>query len=191
MKITPRTAREYANAMAALLPPGNAWRWPENGLVGDKMLLATAQELTRVDEAAQGRLDYAIDLHRPASSSWTLEDYHRVAQIALGGLTETMPRQPMVIGSTIGNRLWSENAPNEDFPVALLRIDHLIGPARIGGSIGMQLWGARGRYIMRVRYYSSVVDPIPILNTLKAFKQAHVVLWFEDVTGAGGIYVSY
>jgi hypothetical protein len=37
-----------------------------------------------------------------------------------------------------------------------------------------------------VRYYRSVVDPKVLWDALVAFRQAHVFLWFEDITGDGG-----
>lgn len=189
MILPTHTLRQFAEAIKSMLPPGAAWRWNIGGL-GDKIMLAAAAELVRVEQALQPVLDNAIETHRPAQASWHIDEYRRVANEALNGLTETMPRRPAGIGSHIGNRLWSASAPSETFPVALLQVDHLVGPAKIGSHIGDQLWGERSRYILRVRYYKSVVDPKPIWDVLKAFKQAHVFLWFEDITGVAG-EVSY
>ena len=131
-------------------------------------------------------IDFATVAHQPAQANWHIDEYRRVANAALNGLTETMPRKAAIIGSKIGNRLWSINAPTINFAVALLKIDHLVGPARIGSKIGAALWATRSRHILRVRYYRSVVNPQLIFNALDAFKQAHVFLWFEDITGVGG-----
>ncbi|WP_435626992.1 hypothetical protein [Candidatus Ferrigenium straubiae] len=69
-----------------------------------------------------------------------------------------------------------------------MQVDHLLGPFRAGSKAGQQLWGTRSRYVLRVRYYRSVVNPRPLWDALNAFKQAHVRLWFEDITGTGGSY---
>jgi hypothetical protein len=67
-----------------------------------------------------------------------------------------------------------------------VQVDHLVGPFRVGSHAGERLWGHRSRYVLRVRYYRSVVDPKVLWDALMAFKQAHVFLWFEDITGVGG-----
>lgn len=191
MKVTPHSPREFADALKALLPPGAAWEWPEGG-AGDALLLGTAEELARVESDAQDVLDAAIEAHRPKASSWHISAYQRVAEEALNGLVETMPRRPFAIGSKVGQRLWSHAAPELTFPIDLVRVEHLLGPARVGNGhgsrIGDRLWGTRGRYVLRVRYYRSVVDPKVLWDALAAFKQAHVFLWFEDVSGVGGSY---
>lgn len=180
------SANDYQGALHNLLPPGAAWDWPVGGL-GDAMLLATSQELARVDAAIPGVLDAAIETHRPAVSRWHIEDYRRVGSAAIDGVSEAMPRQPFTVGAHVGERLWSAAAPLLTFPIPLLRIDHLVGPLRVGSKAGDCLWGSRSRYILRVRYYRSVVNPKVVWDALKAFKQAHVYLWFEDITGVGGI----
>jgi len=185
MKVTAHTAREFADAIKALLPPGAAWDWPEGGL-GDNMLLGTAAELARVDAEVQGILDNAIELHRPKVGSWHISEYRKVALAALGGLTETMPRKTFAVGSHVGDRCWSNAAPSITFPVDLVRIDHLVGPLRVGSRVGGRCWSTRGRYVMQVRYYRSVVNPKVLWDALMAFKQSHVYLWFEDITGVGG-----
>ena len=187
-KIAFRTydAREYADAMHALLPPGQAWYW-EKGRFGDELLLGVAQELARIDAAKNDILNEAIELHQPHYMSWRLKDYQQVANDVLSNVTEIFPRKTATIGSHIGDRLWSINAPNETFPVPLVTVKHLEGPARIGSRIGNRLWGHYGRYILVVRYYKSVVDAVLIWNALMDFKQSHVFLWFEDITSVGGI----
>lgn len=185
MRLNRYTARQFADAHEALRPPGAAWRWPLGGF-GDTLMLAQSQEFARLDTEIQALIDYAATMHKPATMSWHIDEYRRVANESLNGLTETMPRKAAAIGSHIGDRLWGHNAPNEDFPVALLQVDHLVGPARIGSKIGAALWAHRARYVLRVRYYRSVVNPQIVWNALLAFKQAHVFLWFEDITGAGG-----
>lgn len=194
MMIRPHSTREYADAIKHLLPPGAAWEWPAGG-VGDALIVGTAVELTRVDTATLGVLDNAIDTHRPKTSSWHISEYRRIANEALGGLVETLPRRPFAVGSKVGDRLWSHAAPEHDFPVALVQVDHLLGPARVGNGhgsrIGDRLWGSRGRYVLRVRYYRSVVNPAALWDALSEFQQSHVFLWFEDITGVGGNYAPY
>jgi len=187
MKIAAHGSAEYAAAIRDLLPPGNAWQWPA-GSFGERMLLGCAAELSRLEADAQAVLDRAIEVHRPKSASWHISEYRRVAEEALGGLTETLPRRTAAIGGRVGDRLWSHAAPGSIFPVSLVRVDHLLGPARVGSRVGDRLWGKCGRYILRVCYYRSVVDPAPLWAALAEFKQSHVFLWFEDITGAGGNY---
>ena len=191
MKVAPHTAREFADILKALLPPGAAWEWPEGGL-GDRILLGTSEELARIDAAVQQVLDNAIETHRPKSSSWHISEYRRVAKEALSDLAETMPRRPFAVGSKVGQRLWSQAAPEQTFPIDLVRVDHLLGPARVGNGhgsrIGDRLWSSRGRYVLRVRYYRSVVNPAVLWEVLSTFQQAHVFLWFEDISGVGGSY---
>lgn len=184
MKLPVHTATDYADAQRALLPPGAAFDWPQGGF-GDKLLKGMGEELARLGTGAQQVLDTAIEQHRPKYSNWHISEYRRIAQEAIAGVVEA-PRKKACIGSKIGNRLWSAAVPA--FPVDLLRVDHLVGPARVGSHIGDRAWSTRGRYVLRVRYYSSVVNPKLVLDALWAFKQAHVYLWFEDITGAGGSY---
>lgn len=184
MKLKQYLAADFALAIKRLLPSGNAWDWPVDGF-GYALLLASSQELARINANIQMVLDKAIETHHPKGLSWTLEDYRQVANDALTGVAEVMPRKPFAVGSHIGQRLWSQNAAFENFPISLVKIDHLVGPARIGSRVGDALWGHRSRYILRVRYYRSVVDPKVLWDALMAFKQAHVYLWFEDITGVG------
>lgn len=74
MKIKKYLARDYANAMKGLLPPGLAWQWPVGGL-GDALFLALAQELARLHTFFQGVLDNAINTHKPAYRSWHIDEY--------------------------------------------------------------------------------------------------------------------
>lgn len=186
MKIKLYTAADYANALRALLPEGVAFKWPQGGF-GDALLKGMGAEFARIGAGAQQVLDIAIERHRPKYNNWNISEYRRIANEAIAGVAETMPRQPMRIGSKIGDRLWS-SAATRNFPVDLLRVEHLLGPYRIGSKIGSQLWSKDGRYVIRVRYYHGVVDPKPVWDALSAFKQDHVFLWFEDITGAGGNY---
>ncbi len=185
MQLVSHTATDYAGAQRGLLPPGAAWDWPQGGF-GDALLTGMGAELARIGEGAQQVLDTAIEQHRPKYSNWHISEYRRIAQEAIAGVAETLPRKKACIGSKIGDRLWSAAVP--DFPIDLLHVDHLVGPARIGSKIGDRMWTTRGRYVLQVRYYSSVVDPKPIWDALWVFKQAHVYLCFEDITGAGGSY---
>lgn len=187
MQIPGHTPREFVDALKALLPPGAAWDWAEDTL-GDDILLGSSEELARIDSAVQLVVDAAIEGHRPKFGNWHIDEYRRVAGQAIAGRVETFPRRAAAIGGHIGDRLWSHAAPQETFPIDLLRVEHLIGPARMGSHIGDGLWSHRSRYIIRVRYYRSIVDPKPLWDALTAFKQAHVFLWFEDISGVGGQY---
>lgn len=187
MKLKNYTIDDFVNAFKALLPPGAAWQWPLGGF-GHALVIGMCLEFSRLQSFVQSVLDNAIEIHRPAQSNWHISEYRRVANEAITGTVEVMPRKTAVIGSHIGVRLWGHNAATENFAVPLIQIDHLLGPAKIGSKIGQALWGNRSRYILRVRYYRSVVDPKPVWDALQAFKQAHIYLWFEDITGAGGNY---
>lgn len=193
MKIRVHTAREFADAIAHLLPPGQAWDWEKGGF-GDTLLLGTAEELARVDGEIQGVLDRTIELHRPKAVSWRLEDYQRVAEEALekAGIRETMPRTPANCNGKIGDRLWTENAPNETWPVPLVKVKHLQGPAHCNRAIGDRLWSDGSSYMLLVLYYASVTPPHVLIEALMNFKQAHVYLWLQDITEVGGdIYVPH
>lgn len=186
MQIDLHSAAEFAAAQKALLPPGAAWDWPVGGL-GHDLLLGLGAELSRVESATSGVLDNAIETHRPKISSWHISAYRGVAQEAVSGVTETMPRTMFAVGSVVGDRLWSVGGPETVFSVDLVQVDHLVTqPLRAGSVVGDRCWGSRGRYILRVRYYRSVVDPQVLWDALADFKQAHVFLWFEDITGSGG-----
>lgn len=185
MKLIRHGAREFADALKNLLPPGAAWDWPEGGF-GDQLLLGAAEEFARVDAALQGVLDNAVDTHRPKKSSWNITEYRRVAAEALGGLVEPMPRRTFAVGAKVGDRLWSAAAPSLTFPIDLVRVDHLLRPLRVGSRVGDRMWGTYNRYVILVSYYRSVVDPKVLFDALSAFKQAHVVLSFIDISGVGG-----
>ena len=187
MQINPHSASEYGNAIAALLPPGAAWDWPA-GSIGRQLLQATGEELARVEAETQKVLDRAIEIHRPGSANWHISAYRAVAAAAVAGIVESIPRTPARVGCKVGHRLWSNAGAT--FPVPLVQVDHLVGPLRVGSHVGDRCWGSRGRYVLRVRYYRSVVNPYLLWQALNAFKQAHVFLWFEDITAAGG-EVSY
>lgn len=186
MKLKHYTASDHADAQRSLLPPGAAFNWPLGGF-GDALLKGIGAEFERIGAGAQQVMDAAIEQHRPKYSNWNIGEYRLIANEAIAGVAETMPRNPMRIGSKIGGRLWS-SAATRNFPVPLLRVEHLLGPCRIGSKIGSQLWSKDGRFVIRVRYYHGVVDPKPVWDALAAFKQDHVFLWFEDITGAGGSY---
>ena len=202
MNITPHTADDFSGALRALLPPGKAWEWPEGGL-GAAMLRGTAEELARFESGIPDVLKRAIDTHRPKYSSWHISKYQHVCEEALAaaGITEILPRKTCAIGARIGDRLWSANAPNTDFAVPLVQVFHLFAPMTIGRRVGdgsgrdpaARLWSVNGRarYVLLVRYYRSVVDPEILRVALEAFRQAHVAIWFEDITGVGGNYAPY
>jgi len=202
MNLKPHTPDDYAQALHALLPPGKAWEWPEGGL-GAAMLRGTAEELARLESGIPGVLRHATDMHAPKYSSWHISEYQRVAEEALAAasIAETMPRKTCAIGARIGDRLWSANAPNTNFTVPLVQCVHLFSPMTIGRHVGdgsgrdpaARLWPVAGRtrYVLLVRYYRSVADPQTLRVALEAFRQAHVTLLFEDITGTGGIYAPH
>ncbi|MBD9362898.1 hypothetical protein EBB_20835 [Methylomonas sp. EbB] len=186
MKIKTHSIPEFAAAHLAELPPGEAWRWPVGGF-GQELLAATSAELARVEAATQTVLDTAIETHIPAVSSWHISEYRRVANEAIAGVSETMPRKMLAVGSHVGDRCWSAAGPSTTFPIDLVQVDHLVTkPLRVGSRVGDRCWSHRSRYILRVRYYRSVVNPKLLWDALAEFKQAHVFLWFEDITGSGG-----
>lgn len=182
MMVTQHFPREYADAIKALLPPGAAWDWPEGG-VGDSMLLGTAQELARVDGGTLEVLDAAIEVHRPGVCNFHINEYLRTAEAALTGVVEH--RRTFAVGARVGDRIWSSGGAT--FAVPLVRLAHRIGPFRVGSHAGDRLWRSpRSRFFLQVRYYRSVVNPKQLFDALAAFKQAHVYLWLEDITGVGG-----
>lgn len=177
------TAREFADAMQALLPPGAAWEWPVGG-VGDSLMLALGQELARVASAPGGILADAVAAHHRGGGSFHISVYRTVAATAVAGTVEGV-RKPLRVGSRVGDRLWS-HVPAA-FAVPLVQVDHLTyKPLRVGSHVGDRCWGRGARLALRVRYYRSVVDLAALAAALRAFKQAHVQLWFEDITGVGG-----
>ncbi|MDR1350848.1 MAG: hypothetical protein LBJ59_08775 [Zoogloeaceae bacterium] len=198
MNIQPHTPAEFTSALAALLPPGKAWEWKAGG-VGHGLLHATAEEPARLESGIPGVLDHAVDTHRPKFSSWHIREYQRVAEAALAaaGITEALPRKPFAIGSHVGERLWSQAAPEETWEAPLVLCLHLFAPMTIGRHVGdgsgrdpaARMWqGERTRYILLVRYYKGVAAPKILWDALSDFQQSHVYLWFEDITGTGGAY---
>lgn len=190
MKLTKHTVRQYADVLLALLPPGMPWKWPLDGF-GDKIFQAVAVEFTRIEDAIQDVLDRAITLHTPKKQLYTLAEYQRVAEESVESINEDLSRRKTRVGSMrCGRRLWSEDAEGSSWVIPKVRVAHLLGPIVAGRSVcGRRLAGERARYVMRVFYYYGVVDPDVIANALKDFRQAHVVLFFEDITGfQGNIY---
>ncbi|MDR0703041.1 MAG: hypothetical protein LBF61_11715 [Azoarcus sp.] len=196
MKLPQHPAADYTRILRALLPPGRAWDWADGGL-GHALLHGTARELARLDGGLAGILDIAVETHQPRFSSWHISEYQRVADDALAaaGVAESLPRKTFAVGSRAGERLWSAAAPQTDFPVPLVQILHRVGPLTTGRHPGdgsgrdaaARCWSAwRSRYVMVVRYYRSVVDPAVVRAALENFKQSHVFLWFEDISGTGG-----
>lgn len=187
MKLRIHTVRDYANAMLNLLLEGAAWRWPVDGL-GDKIFQAFAAELVRIEQICQQVLDRAIALHVPTSGKYTLADYQAVADAAAAQFSESLPRQASRAGRMrAGQRLWSSAAEGSTWPIIKVKLTHLQGPS-IAGKLraGQRLMGDRARFVIRVWYYAGVVDPDVIAAALLAFKQAHVVLFFEDITTNAG-----
>ena len=97
--------------------------------------------------------------------------------------------QPALAFAECGDtRIGSYPCPNSGVLRSGLSPFPRLGPFRVGSHAGDRLWSTRGRYVLRVRYYRSVVDPEVLWEALSAFKQAHVFLWFEDISGVGGSY---
>lgn len=182
MRVELHTVDDFAQALRALLPPGEGWAWPEGGM-GDKLLRGTAVELTRIDGEVTGVLDASVALHRPLASSWRLVDYQQVADTSQAEITEATPRKSFAAGSHAGERLWS--ATPGTFAVPLVRVS-FAKPFVAGSGAGQRLWGPRARYVLVVRYYKTVADVQALWDALMAFKQAHVYLFFMDITGVGG-----
>ena len=181
MLLAAHSADDFAGALRALLPPGEAWDWPAGGL-GATMLGATSIELARVDATVQEVLDLAIARHKVAGGSWRLVDYQRVADESQAGIVEALPRKVFGAGSFAGQRLWHSPAV---FAVPLTRLSQA-RPFCAGSCAGDRLWSQRARYVLVVRYYKTVVDVQALWDALMAFKQAHVYLWFMDITESGG-----
>ncbi|GAB6139932.1 hypothetical protein JCM14076_06610 [Methylosoma difficile] len=168
-------AGDYAHSLKALLPLGQAWEWPDVGLGAD-LLLGTAQELARVDDAALIVLADAIDLHQPGQISYLLSDYQQVADSAL----QIIERKPASIGCGMGYRLWSNTAPQSVTPTPGVVLDDDFQPFVVGNVIGTQLWSGRCRYYLRVAFDRSLIDAFSLLEALRVFKQAHVFLFVVD-----------
>lgn len=173
-------ARDYADVLKALLPVGLAWDWQRDGL-GDSLVLATAQELARLDASTQVVLDAAIALHRPGHLRYLLSDYQGVADAA----THIIPRKPATIGRSIGYRLWSHDAPVSVSPPPSVIVDDFLQPTAIGGHIGDAVWSGRSRFYLRVKFDKSLIDSVTLLAALRDFKQAHVFLLVVDTPVLG------
>lgn len=183
MALKAYTARDFADAMLVLLPPGAAWDWPVGG-VGDSLMLAMAQELARIASVPPAVLNDAVIAHQHGSASFHISVYRTVAAAAVAGTAEA-PRKSLRVGSHVGDRCWS-HAP-ASFTVPLVQVDHLIfKPLRVGSHVGDGCWGSGARLALRVRYYRGVVNLAALAAALRDFKQAHIYLWFEDITGCGG-----
>jgi hypothetical protein len=182
MQIESHTADDFVAALRALLPPGEAWDWPDGG-VGHALLLDTAQEPARIEAQVQTVLDKAIAAHRVAAGSWRLVDYQRVADASQAAVTEAVPRAAFASGSPAGARLWSD--ARATFPVAKTKVE-MCRPFSAGSPAGARLWGERARYALLVSYYATVADVPALREALASFKQARIFLFYIDITGSGG-----
>jgi hypothetical protein len=182
MQLEHHSAADFAEAIRALMPPGVVWEWGQGGL-GEALMTGPAHELARVDAEAYPLLAAAVDLHRPKALSWRLVDYRAVADLSQAGVTEAMPRQAFVAGSGAGQRLWT--GPGTGFAVPTHRVD-VCRPFAAGSPAGARLWGERARYALLVSYYATVADLAALREALATFKQAHMVLFFIDITQSGG-----
>lgn len=153
MQLDTHTPQDFLAALRALLGPGEAWQWPDGGQ-GEAMLLATAQELARVNAQVQGALDLAVIRHSPKAKTWRLVDYRAVAETSQIGVSAKVSIslsnvQPLVAGFKAGAKCWSRGA----------------------------------KFILMVSYDGSRVDAEALWMTLLDFKQAHVLVWLVN-TGA-------
>lgn len=154
MSIPTHSARAFADAMQALLPPGQAWEWPQGG-TGDTLMLAMGQELARLSASAPEVVARAVTLHAPGQSDFTLQAYRMAA---------------------------AAEAVRQGAQVGDVQVDHLtFKPFQVGSVVGDGVWSPGARYLMRVRYRAGVVSPAALWAALTAFKQAHVALWFEPL----------
>lgn len=109
MDIQPHTASEFADAIAALMPPGEAWVWRQSAGLGWGLLSGPAKELERIDALAVAVLGLAMASHKPVSFQWRLVDYTAIAQgVMPGALVST--RKPLRAGFKVGQRTWSGRA---------------------------------------------------------------------------------
>jgi hypothetical protein len=113
MQLTAHTSDEFLQALKALLPPGDAWQWPDGG-TGHALLLGTAQEPVRLEAQVQTVLDDAIAAHRVAAGSWRLVDYQTVASTSQSGVAQqavSVSRpSPLAAGFKTGRRVWGPRA---------------------------------------------------------------------------------
>jgi len=172
----------FTQALRDLMPPGEAWDWPVGGL-GHGLQKGIATELSRIDALVPDVLTLAIERHRVKLSSFTLADYQAVADASQVGVVETMPRKVFVAGSKAGERLWQD--AGSVFPVPLVKVERVM-PFCAGSKAGERLWSNRARFILVVRYYKTVANVQALWDALMAFKQAHMYLFFIDITQSGG-----
>jgi hypothetical protein len=109
MQIQAHTAANFVDAMRGLLPPGQAWQWPDSGM-GAQLLNGMAQELARMDAFAAPLLDAAVTAHTPEHHSWRLADYQAIASGSQTGFAQYSVTvgivKPLTVGSHVGDVLW-------------------------------------------------------------------------------------
>lgn len=185
MQLEQHSATDFAEAIRALMPPGVVWEWGQGAAsgLGEALMAGPAQELARVDAEVNPMLDTAVQLHKPKALSWRLVDYRAVADASQAGVTEQVPRAAFVAGSSAGARLWT--GAGAAFAVPTHAVD-VCRPFVAGSPTGARMWGARARYALLVSYYATVADLAALREALSAFKQAHMVLFYIDITQSGG-----
>lgn len=176
MQLITHTIRQYTDALLALLPIGAAWDWLVGGF-GDSLVMATSQELARLEPDMQAVVDDSIELHRPSTLSYTLADYQRVADAA----TMVISRRYLSVGSRVGYRCWSYNAARFTRFNLLSVLSHLQQPLAVGAHVGDLAWGHTSRYYLFITLDKSLIDYAHLIDVLMAFKQAHVYLYINDV----------
>jgi hypothetical protein len=185
MQLEQHSAADFANAIRALMPPGEVWDWGQGGL-GDALLSGPAQELARADAEVNPLLDAAVQVHKPKVLSWRLTDYRAVADASQAGVSELVPRAAFAAGSAAGSRLWSNAGASFSVPTTVVDVCR---PFVAGSPAGTRLWGERARYALLVSYYATVADLAALREALATFKQSHVVLFFIDITQSGGEFI--
>lgn len=107
------TAQDFAEAQAALLPPGAAWHWPVGGK-GRELLAAMGQEPARVCAAVPEVLDAAVEQHTPKAAGVSLDDYRAAAVAAAGGNAAAVSLfwgyVPLHVGFKVGDACWSSRS---------------------------------------------------------------------------------
>lgn len=152
MILKKHSATDFAMAMSELLPPGNAWDWPVDGM-GFQLLTGLGQELARVDNVISDVLVAAIDAHRPAITGWRLENYQEIAEKTLASVGQDK---------------------------SLVKVQHRIHPFHAGSRAGDRCWSARSRYILLVKYIVPAnIDAV--MAALETHKQSQVFLFPVEV----------
>lgn len=150
MIISVHSARQYADAIAQLLPTGAAFDWHYNS-VGDALILGLAAEFSRIDAQSNDLLAFAIAQHRP-----------------------------VFVGSTIYHyRIYLNDFFAGSIDAGNIMVEHLMPSAKVGVRVGSRLWSASRVYYLHVRYKLSAINFADLKSAIDAFKQAHILCFYE------------